>query len=125
MNQLMIKLIIKNLDKETKDKIKAEIEQKIEFLSNEVIADWFHISDYYKSPDEKKCVLSLTFQNGITIKDLLVLFDCCQWQYAISEVINEQDEVCEYERAIWSKLCNPNEIFVDPKVQWVHIYNWD
>lgn len=120
----MIKLIIKNFSKETKDKIKEKIEQKIKNLDDEVIVDWFHISDYYKSPDEKKCVLSLIFQKNIKIIELISFFKC-KWAYEKDSILDESNNTVEEEEAIWSKLCNPNQIFIDPKVQWVHMYNWE
>ncbi len=124
MKKIIIRFIIDGLDQKLKDLIKKEIEKITKKLDLESTIAWKYEANYYKMPNHKDCTLEVIFQKNIKITELIPFFNC-KWVYENESILDKNNNSIEEEEAIWSKLCNPEQVFIDPKVQWVHRYNWE
>ncbi|HSC24653.1 MAG TPA: hypothetical protein VLB80_00350 [Candidatus Babeliales bacterium] len=80
---------------------------------------------YWKEPESNNIIYSILNNHNIKISDLLTLFPL-SWNYSEGYVYNvEIQQQVNNEEAIWSQLCHPEEVFLMPEVEWVHIYTWE
>lgn len=82
-------------------------------------------SDYPKIDGDKKIVYGVTHSPKIMVQELIRNFQL-SWNYRES-LVRDVDSQKNYnqESAIWSQLNHPNEIFLIPEIEWVHIYTWE
>jgi len=119
----MIRFIMKNYD---------GIEQELFDVLSENILNYYkdstitlkHSEGYWKYPEEQEVIYGITLTSCIDVKEFIAHFPI-SWLYKESNVYDvDLKKSCVNECAIWSKNCHPEEIFLLPKVSWVHIYTW-
>ena len=78
--------------------------------------------DYWKYPEERDIIYKITISPCIAIKNLISYFPV-SWVYKEIDAYSVDLKINYiYESAIWNKNCHLEEIFLLPKVSWVHIY---
>ena len=77
---------------------------------------------YWKYPESNSIVYSILNNQNIKVRDVIKCFPI-SWNYSEGYAfnVNIQQRV-DTEDAIWSKLCHPEEQFLMPEIDWVHIY---
>lgn len=70
---------------------------------------------YWKYPDCNKVIYNLLNDQFITISEF-IKYLLLSWHYKSFD--NGEED------AIWNQNCYPEEVFLMPKIEWVHIYTW-
>lgn len=70
---------------------------------------------YWKEPECNKIIYNLLNNKFITVTEFINNLPL-SWHH---KKINKEED------AIWSQLCNPEEVFLMPDVEWVQIYTWE
>jgi hypothetical protein len=70
---------------------------------------------YWKYPECNKIIYQLFNSQSITVTEFIEhLF--LSWHH---KKIDSEEE------AIWNKNCYPEEVFLMPEIEWIHIYTWE
>ena len=69
---------------------------------------------YWKEPESDEIIYQLFNNQFVTVTEFIKYF-LLSWH---------QKKINQEESAIWSKLCHPEETFLMPEIEWVHIYTW-
>jgi hypothetical protein len=70
---------------------------------------------YWKYPECNEIIYNLLNDHFITVTELIKHLSL-SWHH--KKINGEED-------AIWNQFCNPEEIFLMPEIEWVHIYTWE
>ena len=103
-----------------------ELSDKFNIIIKEYFSDINVIlesnTSYWKEPNYNSIIYSILNNNHIKISNLITIFPL-SWNYSKGHAykLDIQQKV-ESEDAIWSKLCHPEEVFMNPIIDWVHIY---
>lgn len=77
---------------------------------------------YWKEPENNSIIYSILNNKKTKISQLLTLFPLT-WEYSKGYSYNiEIQQRIDDEDAIWSQLCHPEEVFLMPMINWVHMY---
>lgn len=80
---------------------------------------------YWKYPEENEIIYNISYGEFILVVNLIKLFHIA-WYYSESDVFDiDIQKTVHQETAIWNKNCYPEELFLMPEVEWVHIYTWE
>lgn len=80
---------------------------------------------YWKYPEENVIIYNISNVRVITVSNLIATFPFA-WEYKEGHSYNVNTQQTEnFKDAIWSKNCQPEELFFMPEVEWVHIYTWE
>ena len=69
---------------------------------------------YWKYPECNEIIYNLLNDHFITVTEFTQHLSL-SWHH---KKTNEEED------AIWSQNCNPEETFLMPEVEWVHVYTW-
>ena len=107
------------------------IEQLSQKLSTAIKHHWTHADinlyfndKYWKYENTREVIYKISNPSNLCVNEFIKIFKIT-WEHSESIVfdVDKKQEV-EYTRAIWNKNCHPDETFVIPEVEWVHIYTW-
>jgi hypothetical protein len=104
------------------EKLSTSIEKAIKryFINPQIILETNE--PYWKEPESSCIVYSILNNQMVKLSDIITFFPI-SWDYKEGSAYNLsiQQEV-NTEEGIWSKLCHPEEQFLMPEIDWVHIY---
>jgi hypothetical protein len=79
---------------------------------------------YPKTLNRRELIYNISNISSIKVSDFIKIFDV-EWSYSVDMVFDEMLNRSLYEEdALWSVLCNPEEVFLIPEVTWVNVYTW-
>lgn len=77
---------------------------------------------YWKYPECNSIVYSILNDQCFKVKDVIASFPI-SWNYSEGYAYNVSiQQRVDTEDAVWNQFCHPEEIFLMPGVEWVHIY---
>lgn len=83
-----------------------------------------HAENYWKTEGEKDIKYGLAHSPPINVHNFIKLFPLT-WHNRAGSVHEVTSHTTYFkENSIWSKLNHPDEMFLLPNVEWVHIYTW-
>lgn len=109
--EIAVHLIIEKCNKNLINNVTDKFKKKLNELNKSNITIGI-VKKCWKIPKTCECFLFVHFSQKVTIMEVINLFKL-QWYYS-----NNTDS----EEAIWSKLEEPKNIFIDKSILWVHIY---
>lgn len=71
---------------------------------------------YWKYPECNEIIYNFLNYNFIAVTEFTKHLSL-SWHY--TKINGEEKE------AIWNQFCNPEEVFLMPEIEWVHIYTWE
>ncbi len=120
---MMIKCIV-NIESHISDNLLTALTNKIQshFLETTIIVR--RDEKYWKYQDCDVIIYGLSYNKIILVHDIIALFNI-SWEYSHTNAYNIDTKTVEdFEEAIWSRNVSPEEVFLLPAVEWVHIYTW-
>jgi hypothetical protein len=120
---MMICCIVKD-ELEISKNLLIALEKRISFHMPEAIISLRREEKYWKYENSREIIYGISAKKIIFVKDIINLFDI-SWEYSNIEAYNGDTETIEeQEEAIWNKNVYPQEAFLLPVVEWIHIYTW-
>jgi hypothetical protein len=120
----MVRCIMQSSHSADKENLLSSLEKIVKNCWSDAVVVLKTDNDYWKWQGYREFIYNVSCPKFIFVSEVMTLFDI-KWEYLKNEVFNvDTNKEYDSEEAIWSKINHPEEVFLKPEVEWVHIYTW-
>ncbi len=122
----MVKCLINNGTQEDAQQLFAGLTSLIRNVFPQAKIDIWSSDHYWKCPEDREEIYVIYSDQPLRIIDLTSKIPLT-WDYHESRAHDADADMPKpyrKEEAIWNQIGHPEEVFLFPKINWLHAYSW-